>query len=434
MNEYDSNRLADLVKKVGYQKTNDPSNTDCYILNTCHIREKATEKVYHDIGRLKKKYRNKKKPIVFITGCVAQAENNEMIDREPFIDAVIGPQSYQNIPEILQKINKKNIKMNFTNFDVIQKFDRLNKIKNSNSNISSFITIQEGCDKFCNFCVVPYTRGPEYSRSFKEIVNEAKELVSNGVREITLLGQNVNAYNYQANGLIYKLSDLIFELESLNELCRIRYTTSHPNDVTNDLIECHKKSKKLVPFIHLPVQSGSNKILKNMNRKHTRMEYLNKIYDLISARPEIRFSSDFIVGYPGETQQDFEDTISLIKEIRYINSFSFIYNQRPGTPASKLKPVDRELQHKRLIILQNLLSDIQIKENSNQVGVLNKVLVENRLKNQSNYFGRLENLTPVIIKNVNNDDIGRIINVRVKSFNRNNLFGVKEDLESEAAA
>ena len=434
MNEYDSNRLADLLKKSGYERTENLGDIDCYILNTCHIREKATEKVYHDIGRLKKSYKNKKKPTVFVTGCVAQAENKEMLDREPFIDAVIGPQSYQNIPKILKKINTRKNKLNFTNFDVIEKFDRLNVIKNSNSKTSSFITIQEGCDKFCNFCVVPYTRGPEYSRSVKEILKEAKELVSNGVSEITLLGQNVNAYSFTNNSSVFKLSDLIFELENIKDLLRIRYTTSHPNDMTRDLIQCHKKSKKLVPFIHLPVQSGSNKVLKIMNRKHTREEYLAKIYDLISTRPEIRFSSDFIVGYPGETEKDFNDTISLVKEIKFLNSFSFIYNKRPGTPSSKQISIDEYIQKKRLIILQDLLSDIQIKENSSQVGKLKKVLIENKIKNQTSYFGRLENFTPVIIEKVINSDIGKIINVRIKDFNKNNLFGVKENMESVVAA
>ena len=435
MNEYDSNRLADLLKKTGYERTEDPDDIDCYILNTCHIREKATEKVYHDVGRLKKSYKNKKKPIVFVTGCVAQAENNEMLDREPYIDAVIGPQSYQNIPKILQKIkNRKKNKLNLTNFDVIEKFDRLNDIKNSNSKTSSFITIQEGCDKFCNFCVVPYTRGPEYSRSVKEIVKEAKELVSNGVSEITLLGQNVNAYSFIDNNVVFKLSDLIFELENIKDLLRIRYTTSHPNDMTADLIQCHKKSKKLVPFVHLPVQSGSNKILKTMNRKHTREEYLAKINDLISVRPEIRFSSDFIVGYPGETEKDFSDTISLVKQIKFLNSFSFIYNKRPGTPTSKQTSINEQLQKKRLTVLQNLLSDIQIKENSNQVGKLKKVLIENKMKNQTSYFGRLENFTPVIIEKVSNSDIGKIINVRIDDFNKNNLFGIKENMEGVVAA
>ena len=435
MNEYDSNRLADLLKKTGYERTEDPDDIDCYILNTCHIREKATEKVYHDVGRLKKSYKNKKNPIVIVTGCVAQAENNEMLDREPYIDAVVGPQSYQNIPKILQKIkNRKKNKLNLTNFDVIEKFDSLNDIKNSNSKTSSFITIQEGCDKFCNFCVVPYTRGPEYSRSVKEIVKEAKELVSNGVSEITLLGQNVNAYSFIDNNVVFKLSDLIFELENIKDLLRIRYTTSHPNDMTADLIQCHKKSKKLVPFVHLPVQSGSNKILKTMNRKHTREEYLAKINDLISVRPEIRFSSDFIVGYPGETEKDFSDTISLVKQIKFLNSFSFIYNKRPGTPTSKQILINEQLQKKRLTVLQNLLSDIQIKENNNQVGKLKKVLIENKMKNQTNYFGRLENFTPVIIEKVSNSDIGKIINVRIDDFNKNNLFGIKENMEGVVAA
>ncbi len=434
MNEYDSNRLSDLVKKVGYSRIEDPNDVDCYILNTCHIREKATEKVYHDIGRLKKNYKNKKKPVVFITGCVAQAENEEMLQREPYIDAVIGPQSYQNIPKILQKINQRKNKLNFTNFDVVNKFDKLNTIRNSDSKISSFITIQEGCDKFCNFCVVPYTRGPEYSRSPIEIIKEAKDLISNGVTEITLLGQNVNAYSYEKNEKVSKLSNLIFELEKIKELKRIRYTTSHPNDMTRDLIKCHKFSKKLVPFVHLPVQSGSNKILKEMNRKHTREEYLNTITELKQARPEIRFSSDFIVGYPGETEKDFYDTISLINKIKFINSFSFIYNQRPGTPASKQKHIDKETQIERLKILQNLLNIIQLEENNSQIGKSKKVLVENKLKNQESFFGRLDNLTPVIIQNTNKNDVGKIIDVKIKNSNRNNLFGFKENIKNGAAA
>ena len=434
MNEYDSNRLSDLVKKIGYSRIEDPNDVDCYILNTCHIREKATEKVYHDIGRLKKNYKNKKKPVVFITGCVAQAENEEMLKREPYIDAVIGPQSYQNIPKILQKINQRKNKLNFTNFDVVNKFDKLNTVRNSDSKTSSFITIQEGCDKFCNFCVVPYTRGPEYSRSPIEIIKEAKDLISNGVTEITLLGQNVNAYSYEKNEKVSKLSNLIFELEKIKELKRIRYTTSHPNDMTSDLIRCHKFSKKLVPFVHLPVQSGSNKILKGMNRKHTREEYLNIITELKKARPEIKFSSDFIVGYPGETEKDFNDTISLINKIKFINSFSFIYNQRPGTPASKQKSIDKKTQLERLKIIQNLLNIIQLEENNSQIGKSKKVLVENKLKNQENFFGRLDNLTPVIIQNTNKNDVGKIIDVKIKNSNRNNLFGFKQNIKNGAAA
>ena len=434
MNEYDSNRLSDLVKKVGYQRTRDLENIDCYILNTCHIREKATEKVYHDIGRLKKIYKNKKKPAVFVTGCVAQAENEEMLDREPYIDAVVGPQSYQSIPKILQRLNKRKDKLNFTNFDVVKKFDKLNQIKNTDTKISSFVTIQEGCDKFCNFCVVPYTRGPEYSRSPLEIIQEVKDLISNGVVEITFLGQNVNAYSHKKNGYIFKLSDLIFELENIKELKRIRYTTSHPKDMTSDLIKCHKISKKLAPFIHLPIQSGSNTILKSMNRKHTREDYLNIIKNLVAVRPEIKFSSDFIVGYPGETEKDFEDTLSLIKNVKFINSFSFIYNQRPGTPAFKLNPLKKEIQHNRLIILQNLLNNIQNNYNKNQIGKNKKVLIENKMKNQEKYFGRTDSFTPVVTENIDDKDIGKIINVRIKDCNKNTLFGVKENIDKEVAA
>ena len=435
MNEYDSNRILNLAKEAGYTKTDNINNVDCYVLNTCHIREKATEKAYHDIGRLKKNYKNKKKPIVLVTGCVAQAENNEMLEREPYIDAVIGPQSYQNVPMILSKLNEKKNKFNFTDFDVVKKFDQLNLIRNLESKISSFITIQEGCDKFCNFCVVPYTRGPEYSRSPEEIIKEAKDLILNGVKEIILLGQNVNAYSsYNKKGKTYKLSDLIMELQNLEELKRIRYTTSHPKDMTNDLIDCHKKVKKLMPFLHLPAQSGSNKILKSMNRKHTREEYLSIIRNLAKAKPNINFSSDFIVGYPGETEKDFHDTLSLVKEVNFINSFSFIYNPRPGTPASNLKKIDNQIQKKRLIILQNLLEDIQIKENKKKVGRLKEVLIENKMKNQSKYFGRINNSTPVAISNVNAKDIGKIIHVRIKNYNRNILFGVKENVESEVAA
>ena len=434
MNEYDSNRLSDLVKKVGYQRTKNLENIDCYILNTCHIREKATEKVYHDIGRLKKIYKNKKKPAVFVTGCVAQAENEEMLDREPYIDAVVGPQSYQSIPKILQRLNKRKDKLNFTNFDVVKKFDKLNQIKNTDTKISSFVTIQEGCDKFCNFCVVPYTRGPEYSRSPLEIIQEVKDLISNGVVEITFLGQNVNAYSHKKNGSIFKLSDLIFELENIKELKRIRYTTSHPKDMTSDLIKCHKISKKLSPFIHLPIQSGSNTILKSMNRKHTREEYLNIIKNLVAVRPEIKFSSDFIVGYPGETEKDFEDTLSLINNVKFVNSFSFIYNQRPGTPAFKLNPLKKEIQHNRLIILQNLLNNIQNNYNKNQIGKNKKVLIENKMKNQEKYFGRTDSFTPVVTENIDNKDIGKIINVRIKDCNKNTLFGVKENIDKEVAA
>ena len=326
MNEYDSNRILDLAKSIGYTSTKDPTDADCYVLNTCHIREKATDKVYHDIGRLKKEFRNKKKPMLLVTGCVAQAENEEMIRREKYIDGVVGPQSYHQIPAIIKKIEKKNDKINNTEFNVVEKFDTLNLIKNSNSKISSFLTIQEGCDKFCHFCVVPYTRGPEFSRSLNEIINEAKQLIENGSKEITLLGQNVNAYEYKDKTSTFRLSDLIFKLNEFKDLKRIRYTTSHPKDVTKDLIDAHKSCKKLMSVLHLPVQSGSSKMLDSMNRKHNISEYYEIIENLKKVKPEIRFSSDFIIGYPGETDDDFNQTLKLIKKVEFINSYSFIYS------------------------------------------------------------------------------------------------------------
>ena len=285
MNEYDSNRILDLVKKINYTSTKNIEEADCYVLNTCHIREKATDKVYHDIGRVKKEFRNKKKPITIIAGCVAQAEGEILLNKEKYIDAVVGPQSYHEINKIILSLEQKNKKINFTDFDVVEKFDQINLIKNSDNKISSFLTIQEGCDKFCKFCVVPYTRGPEHSRSISEIIFEAKQLIENGSKEIILLGQNVNAYKFEN----YKLSDLIFKLNEIATLERIRYTTSHPTDISDDLIEAHQKCGKLMPLLHLPVQSGSNKILKKMNRGHSVDQYLEKINKLKEKKPNINF-------------------------------------------------------------------------------------------------------------------------------------------------
>ena len=431
MNEYDSNRISDLFKASGYLQSHNMEDINFYILNTCHIREKATEKVYSDIGRLKKNYRNKTKPLVLITGCVAQAENEEMMRREPYIDAVIGPQSYQNIPSIISSLNKKTKKINLTDFDVIEKFDKLSTTKNSDTNVSSFVTIQEGCDKFCSFCVVPYTRGSEYSRSPKEILKEVDDLIINGAKEITLLGQNVNAYLYKNE---VRLSDLILKLGHNKKLKRIRYTTSHPKDFTEDLVEAHKNYEKLMPLIHLPVQSGSNSVLKNMNRKHTIDEYLNIVNKLKKINPEINFSSDFIVGYPGESEKDFNDTISLVKNVNFINSFSFIYSPRPGTPASRMEMIDVQIQKKRLIILQDLLEKIQMRTNQNKIDKIEEVLVENRLKNQVQYFGRTQDLTPVILNNVSEGDIGKLIKVKINKCDKKSLFGKKQSNETEVAA
>ena len=422
MNEYDSSRILDLVKTIDYVVTENPLEADCYVINTCHIREKATDKVYHDIGRLKKEFRNKKKPMVLVTGCVAQAENQEMLNREKYIDGIVGPQSYHEIPSIIKKIEKNKSKINSTNFEVVEKFDNLNLVKNSSSKVSSFLTIQEGCDKFCHFCVVPYTRGPEYSRSFDEIINEAKQLIANGAREITLLGQNVNAYKYNNQIKIYRLSDLIFELNNLKELKRIRYTTSHPKDITKDLIEAHRDCEKLMPILHLPVQSGSSKILKAMNRKHNVVEYCEIIYNLKKVKPNIKFSSDFIIGYPGETEDDFQQTLELIKKTGFINSYSFIYSARPGTPASELADVEKRVAKKRLIKLQDILEAINTQSKKNFLNKSIEVLFENKMKNQNKYFGRDKFLNSVVVES-NHNLTGQLINVKINNFNHNSLFG-----------
>ena len=421
MNVYDSNRILDIVKKIGFEKSNDQNNADCYVINTCHIRDKAKEKVFHEIGRIKEIYSNKKKPIMIIAGCVAQAENQEIIKREPYVDVVIGPQSYHKINKIISHFDK-NKKEDETEFDTIAKFDLLAKTKNLDSNVSAFLTIQEGCDKFCNFCVVPFTRGPECSRPFKKIIMEAEQLIKNGAREITLLGQNVNAYNYKEKNFEYKISNLLNELEKYSELKRIRYTTSHPIDMTEDLINCYSSNKKLMPFIHLPIQSGSNKILKLMNRKHKVEDYLDIYSKLVKYNPLIKISSDFIVGYPGEDENDFNQTLKLVKEIKFINSFSFIFSSRPGTTASKFKEINKNILKERLIKLQSLLFNNQIEHNKLQENKEIDVLVENKLKDQKEYFGRNEYLNSVIL-DADEEDIGKIVKVNVEKSNQNTLFG-----------
>jgi len=432
MNMYDSNRIFDSVKKIGYKKTENYEDANCYILNTCHIRDKAKEKVYHEIGRVKKIFRLKKKPIVIVAGCVAQAENKEMLNREPYIDIIMGPQSYHKINDTILNHIKGKKKEEETEFDAIAKFDYLSEIKNKDSNVSSFLTIQEGCDKFCHFCVVPYTRGPEYSRPFNQIIIEAEELIKNGAKEITLLGQNVNAYFFKEKNNKYRLSNLISELEKFSELKRIRYTTSHPGDMTEYLIDCYKVSKKLMPFIHLPVQSGSNKILKLMNRKHTIEEYLNIYEKLKKINPNIEFSSDFIIGYPGENDKDFKNTFDLIKKIRFINSYSFIFSPRLGTPAAKNKLNNSEESKERLKKLQNILENFQLKNNKIHLEQYCEVLIENKLDGQEKYFGRTQFMTPVIFES-DNCKPGELVNVKITSFNRNNLFGFHKMSKMKAA-
>ena len=418
MNEYDSNRIFDTVKKIGFDKTENYEEANCYLLNTCHIRDKAKEKVYHEIGRVKKIFRSKKKPLVIVAGCVAQAENQEMLNREPYIDLVIGPQSYHKINELILSSYENKKKIEVTEFDTIAKFDYLSKIKNYSGKVSSYITIQEGCDKFCHFCVVPYTRGPEYSRPFNQIIQEAKSLVDDGTQEIILLGQNVNAYEFEG----YRLSNLILEIEKLPGLKRVRYTTSHPKDMTEDLIDVYKHSKKLMPLVHLPIQSGSNKILNLMNRKHTIDEYLDIFDKLKKINSKIEFSSDFIIGYPGENDQDFSETLELIKKIKFINSYSFIYSPRPGTIAANLETIDQKISTDRLKKVQSQLFENQISMNKALENSTLSVLVENLTDDKKQVFGRSEYMTSVIF-NGRKSDIGKIVNVKIEKSNRNTLFG-----------
>ena len=428
MNEYDTNRIYDTVKNIGYFKTDNQLDADCYLLNTCHIRDKSKEKVFDEIGRVRKNYNNKKKPIIVIAGCVAQAESNEMIKREPYIDIIIGPQSYHKINKIIKNFNLKK-KQEETEFDTENKFNYLDKIKNSNSNVSSYLTIQEGCDKFCSFCVVPYTRGPEYSRPHNQIIEEAKNLAEQGVKEIVLLGQNVNAYNDSS----YKLSDLILKLEELKQIERIRYTTSHPRDMSNDLIELYKTSKKIMPLVHLPIQSGSDKILKIMNRGHTVKDYLKIYYKLKEINPSIQFSSDFIIAYPGEDEKDFNNTLSLIKEIEFINSYSFIFSPRPGTVAENLTQLDKKISLSRLEKVQKYLSNIQKDKNKSFEKQTIKVLIENETKDKSKLFGRSEYMNSVLVTG-SKEFIGKIVEVKIYDSNQHSLIGKIEQISNQKVA
>ena len=432
MNVYDSNRILDTVKKIGFKETKFLDESDCFIINTCHIRDKAKEKVYHEIGRVKQSFEQRKKPLVIVAGCVAQAENTEMLKREPYIDFVIGPQSYHKLNNTIKRFEENKFRSEITDFESISKFEYLSKIKNDSSEVSSFITIQEGCDKFCHFCVVPYTRGPEYSRPFNQIINEAEELVNKGAKEIILLGQNVNAYSSRENGKEFKLSDLINSLEKISELKRIRYITSHPRDMSEDLIECYIYSKKLMPFIHLPIQSGSNKILRLMNRKHKVEDYISTYEKLKKINSKIEFSSDFIIGYPGENDDDFNETLNLVKSLKFLNSYSFIFSPRPGTTASSYNQIDEKITKNRLKILQNELFNNQKLKNKSFENNFVNVLVENKMRNQDNLFGRNEYMTSVIF-NGDENFVGKVVPVKIKSSNQNSLYGEININNTEAA-
>ena len=431
MNFYDSDHMSNLLNGHGYETSEDIKEADLVILNTCHIRDKAAEKMYSDLGRIKKIYENNNliKPIIAVTGCVAQAEGKEITKRSPWVDLVVGPQAYTDLPKLLKKINEdsKKKKINLK-FPEIPKFDLLNFDKKIGK-VSDFVTIQEGCDKFCSFCVVPFTRGPEYSRPFKKILEEAENLSENGVREITLLGQNVNAYNYEN----YRLSDLILEIEKLDGIKRIRYTTSHPRDMTEDLINVYGVSKKLMPLVHLPVQSGSDKILKSMNRKHQISDYINTYEKLQKINPKIKFSSDFIIAYPGEDEKDFNETCDLIKKIEFINSFSFIFSPRPGTTAANFELIDKKISLTRLEKVQKQLFTNQINMNKSLEGKEIDVLVENKIDGGTKFFGRSEYMTSVIFDG-NDSDMGNIIKVKINSSNQNTLFGKSLDNSEQRVA
>ena len=428
MNEYDSKRIYDVVNEIGYEKTDRCEDANCYILNTCHIRDKASEKVYHEIGRVKKIFRLKRKPIVIVAGCVAQAENQEMLRREPYIDLIIGPQAYHKINDHILNFSK-NQKVEETDFDAVSKFEYLSRIKNKIGKATSFLTIQEGCDKFCHFCVVPYTRGPEYSRPFDQIIAEANILADQGSKEIILLGQNVNAYSDKNR----RLSNIINEIEKIKNIDRIRFTTSHPKDMTDDLIEVYKDSKKLMPLIHLPVQSGSDKILSLMNRKHTVKEYLKTYERLKKINPLVEFSSDFIIAYPGEEEKDFIETLNLIKEVKFINSYSFIFSPRPGTVAEDLQTIDKKISLRRLEKVQKILYDNQIKKNKSLENKTINVLSENLTQDKTKIFGRSEYMTPVIFEG-NEKDVGKILEIKINKSNRNTLFGkVIDNLDQKVA-
>ena len=422
MNVYDSERMSEALGASGYEKTLSPDEADMILLNTCHIREKAAEKIYSELGRFKELKANKPDLKIGVTGCVAQAEGEEIIKRQPIVDLVVGPQSYQNIANLAANAGEgiKQIDIDFPKED---KFSVLKAARTTQRGPSAFLTVQEGCDKFCAFCVVPYTRGAESSRPVSRIIEEAKQLVDSGVREITLLGQNVNAYHGTGlDGNEWSLAKLIWELEKIDSLARIRFTTSHPNDMTPDLIEAHGLCKKLMPYLHLPVQSGSNKILKRMNRSHNAESYLSLISKIREARPDILISGDFIVGFPEETDKDFDDTISLIKNIEYGQAFSFKYSTRPGTPAAERDQVSEEVKTARLHKLQDLIKRQQKSIQDKMVGKKVQVLFERKGRFDNQLVGKSEYLHAVNVTDPT-ISVGELKQVRVTKSNTNSLSG-----------
>jgi tRNA-2-methylthio-N6-dimethylallyladenosine synthase len=422
MNVYDSERMVEALGSNGYEQTATPEEADMILLNTCHIREKAAEKVYSELGRFKELKVEKPNLKIGVAGCVAQAEGEEIMRRQPLVDLVVGPQSYHRLPELESKLENggKSIETDFPEED---KFTVLKNRPKGKRAPSAFLTVQEGCDKFCAFCVVPYTRGAEVSRPAEQILSEARNLVERGVHEITLLGQNVNAYHgVGITGKEWTLARLIWELNDIDGLHRIRFTTSHPNDMADDLIEAHASCTKLMPYLHLPVQSGSNKILKRMNRSHTAESYLELIEKIRAARPDILLSGDFIVGFPEETEEDFEDTINLIKEVKYGQAFSFKYSTRPGTPAAERAQIPESLKTERLHRLQDLIAAQQREIQDQMVGRTVRVLFEKKGRFAGQMVGKSEYLHAVHVTS-ENVAIGSLESVRITKSKSNSLTG-----------
>ena len=437
MNVYDSERMEDLMAPMGYQVSDVVDDADLVILNTCHIREKAADKVYSVLGRVreeKDKMADKgKRMVIAVAGCVAQAEGEEIIRRAPYVDIVVGSQAYQRLPQLVN--NALEQKKSGVDLDLatVEKFDKLPE-NNTKSGPAAFLTVQEGCDKFCTFCVVPYTRGAEFSRSVHEVELEAKQLLLRGVREISLLGQNVNAYHgLGKDKQSWSLAKLVRRLAELDGLERIRYITSHPRDMDDDLIAAHGDVPQLMPFLHLPIQAGSDRVLKMMNRKHTAAEYLHIIDRLRKVRPDIALSSDFIVGFPGETDKDFEDTLQLVRDVNYAQCYSFKYSPRPGTPAAlKEDAIPEDVKSERLARLQELLNEQQYNFNQSSVGQTLPVLLEREGKFEGQYVGRSPYMQAVHVM-ADNSDFGKIVEVKVDKAFANSLSGAIIKNESKSA-
>ncbi|WP_298915012.1 tRNA (N6-isopentenyl adenosine(37)-C2)-methylthiotransferase MiaB [uncultured Roseobacter sp.] len=424
MNVYDSERMAESLGGQGYVETTNAEDADMILLNTCHIREKAAEKVYSELGRLKALKTVNPDLKIGVAGCVAQAEGEEIMRRQPAVDLVVGPQSYHRLPEMEAQVRSGEKSLD-TDFPQEDKFAALKSRPKAARAPSAFLTVQEGCDKFCAFCVVPYTRGAETSRPVARILEEARELVDRGVREITLLGQNVNAFHGAGeDGSEKTLADLIWKLNEINGLARIRFTTSHPNDMTDDLIDAHGACEKLMPYLHLPVQSGSDRILKRMNRSHTAESYLRVIERIRAARPDILMSGDFIVGFPEETEEDFQATLALIEAVKYGYAYSFKYSTRPGTPAAERPQVDPNEADERLQRIQALITDQQQQIQNEMVGRDLSVLVEKPGRNPGQMVGKSEYLHAVHIDN-SDAQIGDIVPVRITEAKRNSLAALR---------